>query len=60
MDSVAQHLERLARLALDVLDAQQAYFKTRSQTDLIRSKQLEKQLREVARAALASLDQQPG
>lgn len=38
----------LALLALQVLDAQQTYFKSRSKDDLIASKQLEAKLRKAA------------
>lgn len=44
----AQQGQELATLALDVLDAQQRYFKTREKDDLIASKKLEKRLREMA------------
>lgn len=42
----------LARLALRVLDAQKQYFKTRAKDDLIASKQLEKELRQLAQQIL--------
>lgn len=42
----------LALLALQVLDAQRRYFKSRSRDDLIASKQLEAELRRQAEAVL--------
>lgn len=42
----------LARLAIDVLDAQKRYFKTRAKDDLIESKRLEKELRGLASSYL--------
>ena len=44
---------RLARLALDTLDAQQRYFKHRAPEDLIQSKTLEQRLRVYSKACLA-------
>lgn len=44
----AQQGQELAQLALDVLDAQQRYFKTRDTDALVWSKKLEKRLREMA------------
>ena len=42
----------LAKLVIEVLDAQKRYFKTRKQEDLIASKQLEKELRDKSNAIL--------
>ena len=42
----------LAKLALETLDQQQRYFKSRRQEDLVRSKALEKELRSRANKAL--------
>lgn len=42
----------LAKLVIEVLDAQKRYFKTRKQEDLIASKQLEKELRDKANRIL--------
>lgn len=44
----------LAKLVIEVLDAQKRYFKSRAQEDLIASKQLEKELRDKANAILES------
>ncbi len=51
---VPEHAELrdVAKLALEVLDAQQVYFKTRSPEALRKSKRMEAVLRQVARAAL--------
>lgn len=46
-------LHDLSRLVLAVLAAQKMYFRTRSQDDLIKSKQLEKQLKAMAEEYLA-------
>lgn len=43
-----QQGQELAQLALDVLYAQQRYFKSRDTDDLMHSKQLERRLREMA------------
>jgi hypothetical protein len=45
-------LHDLSRLVLVVLAAQKMYFRTRSQDDLIKSKQLEKQLKAMAESYL--------
>jgi len=47
--------EHLAGLVIEVLDAQQRYFKSRDRADLIASKQLESRLRKEARAILTTL-----
>jgi hypothetical protein len=47
----------LAELALRTLDAQQAYFRSRTFADLGTSKKLEQQLREMATLALAEASQ---
>jgi hypothetical protein len=41
------HILAIARLARDVREAQKTYFADRNQTNLIRSKQLEKELDEL-------------
>ncbi len=46
------NVKDLAKLVIEVLDAQKRYFKSRSQVDLIASKQLESELRKKANAAL--------
>lgn len=50
-------IEELARLVITTLDQQQTYFKSRgtavAHTELIKSKQLESQLRTAARVVLA-------
>jgi hypothetical protein len=53
MTSEMRGLHDLSRLALAVLAAQKMYFRTRSQDDLIKSKQLEKQLKVMAEEYLA-------
>lgn len=42
----------LAKLVIEVLEAQRKYFKSRSRDDLIASKQLEAKIRLMARAIL--------
>lgn len=51
--------EALARLALQVLDTQQEYFRTRSTDKLRESKSLERRLREAATAVLNPRQAQP-
>ena len=51
----ATDAENLAELAIEVLDAQQRYFKSRDRADLIASKQLESRLRKEARGILTTL-----
>jgi len=51
----ATDAENLAALAIEVLDAQQKYFKSRDRADLIASKQLESRLRKEARSILTTL-----
>lgn len=53
MDSIQQ----LADLALRTLDAQQAYFRTRTFADLGASKRLEQELREMATLVLVNATQ---
>lgn len=43
----------LAVMVVKVLDAQKKYFKTRDRFDLIKSKDLEKELRQMAEGLLA-------
>ncbi len=45
-------LEDLAKLVIEVLDAQKKYFKTRGKDDLIASERLESELRTKANQAL--------
>lgn len=52
MTTEMRGLHDLSRLALAVLAAQKTYFRTRSQDDLIKSKQLEKQLKAMAESYL--------
>ncbi len=51
-DSGMIDVKDLAKLAIEVLDAQQRYFKDRTRDNLIASKQLESELRKRANAAL--------
>ena len=53
MTSEMRALHDFSRLVLTVLSAQKQYFRTRSQDDLIKSKQLEKQLKVMAEEYLA-------
>lgn len=52
MTSEMRGLHNLSRVALAVLQAQRQYFRTRSQDDLIKSKQLEKRLKAMAESYL--------
>lgn len=45
-------LPHLARMVILMLDQQQKYFKTRAKEDLVLSKQLEQQLRQLAELVL--------
>jgi hypothetical protein len=51
--------EALARLALQVLDTQQEYFRSRATEKLHESKALEKRLRDAAKAVLSPPQVQP-
>lgn len=52
MTSEMRGLHDFSRLVLTVLQAQKQCFRTRSQDDLIKSKQLEKQLKAMAESYL--------